>query len=986
VVTRRPAGATGIQPQLLSLYDRLLDRFMPPSFLITSEGQLVDSYAGAERLLKVKGRRPSANLLDMLSDDLRTAVAGLLHRLNRDQEAVRYEGILVPEQNARYSIAAEPIRDGRGMLTHIVISVAPQTQPGPFVERPEATHASAGEMAEAHDRGDWTGLSRDHVQALEDELANTRENLQAAIEEHETTNEELQATNEELIASNEELQSTNEELHSVNEELYTVNAEYQKKNVELQELNDDMEHLLNGTDVATLFLDRQLYIRKFTPRIAGVFQVLPQDLGRPIRTFTHSLTHATLFEDIEQVLQSGVTVETETWDRGGRCYFLRILPYRARKTSRETAQGPPATAPDGVVLTLTDISPLEQVRARVAQLSAIVESSDDAIIGKTLEGVITAWNNGAARLYGYSAEEAIGRHVSFLHPDGRRHEVEAVFKQVREQGPVERLDTVRVRKDGSEIHVSVKFSPIFDRSGSLTGVSAISRDITQLVRARQELAEREERIRLLLDSTAEAIYGVDLAGNCTFCNAACARLLGYDSASSLIGKQMHSLIQHTRADNQPYPPEQSRIYDAMRHREGVHVDDEVLWRRDGTSFPAEYWSHPIVRGGEVIGAVVTFLDITERRRAEQEIQEGVRRREQFLAMLSHELRNPLAAITSATRFLSNTTLDDTCQEAGRVVERQAKHMARLLDDLLDVSRITHGRIVLRNEVVDLRDVARSAVEALQPFMAERETQLSVVLPDAPLPVRGDAARLQQIQANLLSNASKYSPRGAKVQLELTREEDEAVVRVSDEGHGIEAEMLPRIFDLFVQGHRSLARSDGGLGIGLTLLRSLVQLHHGRVEAHSDGVGRGSRFTVWLPLAASDEPSQPVATRPLARTVNTVVLVEDQADARHMLQLLLESHGVTVFTADDGKEGVRLIERLHPELALVDLGLPVLSGFDVARRVRQSAVNAGTRLVALSGYGQESDVKAALEAGFDEHVTKPPDPERLERLLAQVPAD
>jgi two-component system CheB/CheR fusion protein len=462
-------------------------------------------------------------------------------------------------------------------------------------------------------------------------------------------------------------------------------------------------------------------------------------------------------------------------------------------------------------------------------------------------------------------------------------------------------------------------------------------------------------------------------------------MLGYDSPAALIGRQMHPLIHHTRADGTPYPPEQSPIYEAMRRREGAHVDDEVIWRADGTPFPAEYWSHPISRHDEVIGAVVTFLDISERRRAEIEIQEGVRRREQFLAMLSHELRNPLAAILGATRILSNASLPElACQEAGQVVERQAKHMARLLDDLLDVSRITHGRIVLRKELIDLRETAHSAIEALGPFMAERGTQLSVDIDPEPLLVDGDPARLQQIQANLLSNASKYSPRGARVHLEIRRDGEQARIRVSDDGRGIEPDMLPRVFDLFVQGQQSIARQEGGLGIGLTLLRSLVELHDGRVEAESDGADRGSRFTVWLPLAPAAAGGAATVARAGRAAVSTVVIVEDQADARRMLQLLLESQGVIVFAAENGLEGVTLIERLRPDLALVDLGLPVMSGFDLARQIRGNPQNASVRLVALSGYGQDSDVQAALDAGFDDHITKPPDPARLDQMLAGAP--
>ena len=974
------ARTNGVSPQLLAVYDNLLERFMPPGFLVDEHGTLIDTYGGAESLLKLKRRRPSQQLLEMLDDDLRTVVSGALHRVRRDAEHVRYDGVPIPGLTGRHTLTADPIRDPHGVLTHVLITVAGEAGASPQLGEPAAVPAVEGEVAVATLDVDIPGMSRDHMRALQDELSYTKENLQAAIQELETTNEELQATNEELVASNEELQSTNEELHSVNEELYTVNAEYQKKNAELQELNDDIEHLLDGTDVATLFLDRQLSIRKFTPQIADIFHLISNDVGRPIKTFTHNLRHRTLLEDLQRVLEHGLTVEAQTWDTDGRCYFLRVLPYHSRPKETADRTATRQLPPDGVVLTLTDISALEQARARLAQLSAIVESSDEAIISMSGDGIITSWNNGASRLYGYSAEEAVGQHVSLLSPPEERADIDGVLAEVREGRSVERLEARRVRRDGSFVDTSITFSPILDGTRTIIGVSAISRDITQIVRARQQVAEREERIRLLLDSTAEAIYGIDLSGVCIFCNPVCARLLGYDSPAALIGKQMHPLIHRTKPDGTPYPPEQSPIFESMRHREQAHVDDEVLWRADGTSFPAEYWSHPIYRDSEVIGAVVTFLDITERRRTEEEIQEGVRRREQFLAMLSHELRNPLAAILSATRVLDTAGWGEASrEEAGRVVERQARHMTRLLDDLLDVSRITRGRIALRNELIDLRDTARSAIESLGPLMAEHDTRLLIDISDEAIPVFGDPARLQQIQANLLSNASKYSPRGAEVRFTLRREGDQAAITVSDTGRGIEPELLPRIFDLFVQGDQSIARSDGGLGIGLTLLKSLVELHHGSVEVHSDGAGTGSTFTVRLPLARTESIAAGSTPRPCT-PVRTVVLVEDQDDARLMLKLLLEAEGVSVHSAANGLEGVELIERIRPDLAIVDLGLPVMSGFDLARRIRQHRRHDEIRLVALSGYGQDADVQASLAAGFDEHLTKPPDPGRLETLL------
>jgi two-component system CheB/CheR fusion protein len=978
VQTPMSRGQT-VNPPLLALYDRLLDRFMPPSFLVDEHGQLIDTFGGADKLLKIKARRPTQNLLDMLGDDMRTVIYGALHRLRREMTAVTYPAVMTTEAGRTLSLVAEPLSDRSGTLRHVLISLVDAAGPSGGTVHPLEPGAR---LTVTRGPSSSDGLSIAQQHALEEELVHTKEHLQSAIQDQETANEELQATNEELVAANEELQSTNEELHSVNEEMYTVNAEYQKKNLELQELNNDIEHLLNGTEVATMFLDRELRIRKFTPRIAETFRVLPQDVGRPLRTFTHDLSHPTLMADLERVLEEGVSVETETSDKRQRCLFLRLIPYRGR--SRDASDASPtdvsSLSPDGVVLTLTDVSALQHARARLAQLSAIVESSGDAILGKTLDGVITTWNNGATQLYGYAPDEAIGRHASFLYPPGRKEEIDLVLEQVRAGLPIERRETQRVRKDGTLVNVAVTFSPIRDQSNTIVGISGISKDITQLVRAREEIAEREERIRLLLDSTAEAIYGIDLSGVCIFCNAACARLLGYDSPAAIIGKQMHPLIHHTKPDGTPSTPEQSPIFEALRNREGTHADDDVIWRADGSSFPAEYWSHPIMRGHDVIGAVVTFLDITERRKAERDLQEGVRRREQFLAMLSHELRNPLAAILAATRVLEHVQwTDDRCQRAGQVVARQANHMARLLDDLLDVARITRGQIVLRPERIDLRDTARSAIEALAPFLAEHDTRLTTDITDEPLPVVGDAARLQQVQTNLLSNASKYSPPGSTVRFEMTRVGTSAMIRVSDHGRGIEREMLPRIFDLFVQGPQSLARPEGGLGIGLTLLKSIVELHDGHVEAASDGPGRGSTFTVWLPLAA-DAKKAPVGRTAMRAAARTVVVVEDQEDARLMMRILLEAHGVRVFTAADGEEGVEVIDRIRPDLALVDLGLPVMSGFELARRIRANPTHAGLYMVALSGYGQDSDIQASVAAGFDEHLTKPADPGRLEALL------
>jgi two-component system CheB/CheR fusion protein len=960
-----------VDAQMISIYDQLLDKHMPPSFLVNEERQLVDSFGGAEKLFRVGKRRPSMNILDLLEGELRTVVAGAIQRALKNEGPVRYTGVPVSDGDGtrRCVLSAQTFLNPRTSSSHVLVSIENETPE----ERRRAvtTESQSSHVAVAH-------ISQERLDTLEAELSYTRETLQSTIEELQTSNEELQATNEELVASNEELQSTNEELHSVNEELYTVNAELQRKITELRELNSDMQHFLESTDVGTIFLDRTLCIRKYTPRIASVFHIQPQDIGRSIRHFSHNLKRASLQEDIERALHDAVIFEDEVRDGEGTTYFLRILPYRAAVQAEPASPvinstvGPARI--DGVVMSLTDISALDRVRSKLRQLSAIVEFSDDAIIGVTLDGAIMSWNRGAERLYGYSPDEAIGRNISMLAPT-EADEMTEFLNALHQGRRIEQVETVRLRKDGTVVDVSITISPVYDSEGNIAGASAIARNITQLKSVQHELTEREARIRLLLDSTAEAIFGLGPDGLCTFVNPACVRMLGYMSADDLVGRHIHVLI------HPDHPEEECQIYGVQRTGKGTHSEEEILWRADGTKFVAESWSYPIRRGGRTVGLVVTFVDITDRKRAEEEIRTGVRRREEFLAMLSHELRNPLSAVVSAARVMRSENVKPVAIDRAReIVERQSRHMARLLDDLLDVSRITHGGIELRKEDVDLREVIRTAVESMMPLLEDRKCQLVMDVTDGVLPIRGDAARIQQVVVNLLSNAARYSP-GKPVRITATLEDESIILKVKDEGRGISPSMLSEIFELFVQDAQGLERSSGGLGIGLTLVRQIVELHGGDVEAHSDGPGTGSEFVVRL-------PRQPHALLRLVQdqqessVVRRVLIVEDQDDAREMMRVLLQSMGHVVVEQADGGSAVEAIRTEHPDVALIDIGLPIKNGYEIAREIRRNPLWDDVVLVALTGYGMDTDIEAARAAGFDEHLTKPADARLIEEILTR----
>lgn len=416
-----------------------------------------------------------------------------------------------------------------------------------------------------------------------------------------------------------------------------------------------------------------------------------------------------------------------------------------------------------------------------------------------------------------------------------------------------------------------------------------------------------------------------------------------------------------------------------------------------------------------MGTSVIARDISDRVRAQREIEDGIERRDQFLAMLSHELRNPLGAIVNAARLIqsyesgtlskpesaaqnnvehvSDFTADladeavvqikspgpDALTNASRVIVRQSKQMSRLLDDLLDVSRITLGKIELKKTIFDLRETVNDAVRAIGNAFSDGGIEFTFDNCDEPVIVEGDEARLQQVVVNLLRNAAKYTHSGGSVRLVVLLDRDDVEIRVRDDGVGIEAEMQSKVFDMFVQVSSTIERSQGGIGLGLTLVKAVVTMHGGEIEVYSEGSGRGSEFRVRLPISTQVVPQPQERSAP--PRVRRIAVVEDILDAREMLQGILEIMGYEVHVAGNGREGIELIRKVLPDVSLIDIGLPEIDGYEVTRQLRKLPECKDLYLIALTGYGQQSDREAVTNAGFNAHLVKPLDLDQLNLVLA-----
>ncbi|MDB5964299.1 MAG: putative histidine kinase, hybrid [Polaromonas sp.] len=620
------------------------------------------------------------------------------------------------------------------------------------------------------------------------------------------------------------------------------------------------------------------------------------------------------------------------------------------------------------------------------------EIQEVAVFFTDPHGVITVWNRAAEVMKGFTAKDAIGSHLGILYTpeDQDRRWPDHNLKQAEKHG-FYREEAWRQRKDGSRFWARIALTALRDHTGQLVGFSKITMDLTDHKLLERCVKEREDTRRILRTANAGMWTWhpdsgqVDISGNYL-------GLLGYENADTrmrfdewmeFVDPLDRALVKEKFGKAQASPSARPMVMEVrMCAKDGtcrwfyVHAD----WYREHTDKPY------VLNGVSVdIQDLKTAED--ELRQAVDKLKEADARKDEFLAMLAHELRNPLAPIRSAAELLKMVKLDEArVRQTSEIIARQVDHMTSLVDDLLDVSRVTRGLAKLDKTALDLTHIAMDAVEQVDPLVRLRRHRLTLQLSPEPANVMGDQKRLVQVVANLLNNAAKYTPEGGNIVLSSEVHGDWVSLSVRDNGIGIEPGVASRVFELFAQAERSPDRSSGGLGLGLALVKSLVELHGGSVRCISEGAGKGSEFTVWLPLApASAENADAVpadAVRHPPEKPLRILVVDDNADAAEMLAMFLEVCGYQVDVELDARRALERSRATPPDVCLLDIGLPEMDGNELARRLRAQPQTEKALLVAVTGYGYEHDRQAALAAGFDYHFVKPVDPRKLLALLTE----
>ncbi|MEA2604143.1 MAG: hypothetical protein QOF89_5135 [Acidobacteriota bacterium] len=635
----------------------------------------------------------------------------------------------------------------------------------------------------------------------------------------------------------------------------------------------------------------------------------------------------------------------------------------------------------------------DQLRREQERFSFALEAADMVAWDWDVVGDEVLRSRNADRVLGLDSGGATGsgrEFLSLVHPEDRERVRLALHRAVHEGAEYDE-ELRLLRPDGTVRWVADKGRVTRDETGKPVRMSGVMFDITERKLAEQALRQSEGHLQFIADATATYLAHCNAERRYVFVNRAYAERFGL-TPDQIVGRTVAEVLGDGAYESiRPY---MERVLAGETFQYELNLEYPGIGRRHmHCSYTPEPDAH-----GRIVGWVAALMDITDRHRLEQalreseeSLQEADRRKDEFLATLAHELRNPLAPIRHALEILQiQGSPEPGLQWTRNVIGRQVEQLTRLVDDLLDISRITRGKIELRQERVELSAILDRALETSRPLIEASRHHLAVIVPEEPLSLLADVTRMAQVVSNLLNNAAKYTRAGGHVELSAEREADHAVIRVKDDGIGIPPEMRPRVFDMFTQVDTSLERAQGGLGIGLTIALRLVELHGGTLEVESAGPGQGSELIVRLPLAPETAVPPPdiQETRgeipgeiPGPRSVLRILVVDDNEDSADSLAIWLGLMGHDARTAHDGPQALAVAQEYRPDLIFLDIGMPGMNGYEVARRLRQQPETRDVTLIAVTGWGQDEDRRQSREAGFDQHLVKPLEPKALEKLLA-----
>ncbi|WLH66255.1 CheR family methyltransferase [Pseudomonas sp. FP2309] len=837
--TTTPTATETKAPNKVSFADihlRALEQAAPPSVIVDVQADILHMSEGAGRFLRYVAGEATHNLLALVHPDLRLDIRTTLFQVQQSNLPVTSRKVRIQRDEGAclVDITARPFRHD-GTESDYVLVIFQETEIGPQTSAAGAT---------SHAENEIMGNLERELQRTKLHLQDTIEQSEIASEELKASNEEMQAVNEELRSATEELETSKEELQSINEELLTVNYELKTKVEETDKVNDYLTNLIASTDIATVFVDRNMRIRWFTPRATDIFSMLPVDTGRSLMDITHRLDYPEMTDDAATVFESLSMIEREISSKEDRWYIARLLPYRSSEDHI-----------DGTVLTFIDITKRrqaeEELRLGEERMRLVAESTHDfAIIILDDQGTITDWNTGAELIFGYNKAEVLGTYYDLIFsPEDREAGApESELRAAREKGRGED-ERWHVRKDGSRFYCSGEVTQL--KSDSLQGYVKIARDLTGHKRTQDEQSQR------LMETQTKS-----------------------------------------------------------------HLKDE------------------------------------------------------FFAVMSHELKHPLNLIqlnAELLRRLPATKTADPAIKAVNTICEAVSSQARIIDDLLDVARVRTGKLKLKKQPIDLIRMLQDVHAVVLADGRRRQVTLQTPSDQGPMIVDVDPTRIEQVIWNLVNNALKFTPEGGQVQLVLSRSDGRAQLDVIDSGTGLAEDSLEKIFDLFGQAenqHQTHQRE--GLGIGLSLVRQLVEAHDGSVSVHSKGLGFGCTFSVWLPLCEQQDllPFDSEQGEDERLEGIKVLLVDDSTEVLDVLNLLLAMEGAQVSAFSDPENALKAAHEGQYDLIISDIGMPKMNGHELMRQLRTIGHLRRVPAIALTGYGAGGNQKKAVESGFSTHISKP----------------